>query len=283
VSGDGPVPDRVGGKRVSGGHVVLADSVTRIDDATGLVAVTGSHGGAYAAYLVAPTGACAAIFNDAGGGLDGAGVAGLAVLDGLAVPAATVSHESASIGDAASTLEGIVSRVNRAAARCGCRAGQPAREAIAAMDGAPSVIALPAYREARTHVATTASGVEVWALDSASLVSEHDANRVVVTGSHGALIGGRPETALKQPVLAAVFNDAGGGPDSRGRTRLPALDERGIAAVTVAAATARIGDGRSTLEDGVLSTVNEMASALGARPGQTTKVFVELVPPTSRR
>jgi len=54
-----------------------------------------------------------------------------------------------------------------------------------------------------------------------------------------------------------------------GVSRLPALDRRGIAALTVAAASARIGDARSSYEDGVLSRVNGSAAALGLKPGMT--------------
>src|SRR5207302_1281456 len=81
--------------------------------------------------------------------------------------------------------------------------------------------------------------------------AHHDA--IVLTGSHGGLLGGRPETALKYEVRAAFYNDAGIGIDEAGVSRLPALDDRGIAAATVSAATARIGEARSTYEDGILS------------------------------
>ena len=86
-----------------------------------------------------------------------------------------------------------------------------------------------------------------------------------MTGSHGGLLGGKPETALKYPALAALFNDAGIGIDEAGVTRLQALDARGIAAATVAAASARIGDARSTFEDGIVSRVNCCAAAIGAQ------------------
>ena len=49
------------------------------------------------------------------------------------------------------------------------------------------------------------------------------------TGSHGALLGGKPETAIKIPVFAAIYNDADFGIDDAGIARLPALDARGIA------------------------------------------------------
>jgi hypothetical protein len=57
-------------------------------------------------------------------------------------------------------------------------------------------------------------------------------------------------------------------------SRLPALDARGIPAGTVSAASARIGDARSTYEDGIISRVNARSAALGLREGITAKEFV---------
>ena len=98
-----------------------------------------------------------------------------------------------------------------------------------------------------------------------------------MTGSHGGLLGGKPDTALKANALAALFNDAGIGIDEAGVTRLPALDNRGIAAGTVAASSARIGDARSTYEHGIMTRVNQRAAALGIAPGMTAREFVEIV------
>ena len=61
------------------------------------------------------------------------------------------------------------------------------------------------------------------------------------------------------------------------------LDERGIAAATVDAASARIGDGRSTYEDGTVSRVNETAQALGIVPGMAARDAVERVGPGRER
>jgi len=114
----------------------------------------------------------------------------------------------------------------------------------------------------------------VWALDSASLVLPEHGQAIVVTGSHGGLLGGKPETALKYDVRGALYNDAGIGIDEAGVSRLPALDARGIPAGTVSAASARIGDARSTYEDGIISRVNARSAALGLREGITAKEFV---------
>ena len=119
-----------------------------------------------------------------------------------------------------------------------------------------------------------AEAPQVWALDSASLVLPEHKDSIVVTGSHGGLLGGRPETALKYDVLGALYNDAGIGKDEAGTSRLPALDARGIAAATVSAASARIGDARSTYEDGIISRVNARAAALGLREGISAREFV---------
>ncbi len=105
-------------------------------------------------------------------------------------------------------------------------------------------------------------------VDSASLVTAEDVGAIIITGSHGGLIGGDPQKALRVDGFAAIFNDAGIGKDDAGITRLPALDDRGIAAFTVAASSARIGDARSTLSDGLISRVNKTAEVLGAREGQ---------------
>ncbi len=117
---------------------------------------------------------------------------------------------------------------------------------------------------------------EVWGIDSASLLRAEDKDAIVITGSHGALLGGKPDSALKYPVRAALFSDAGIGIDQAGITRLPALAARGIPAATVSAASARIGDAKSLYRDGVISHVNSVAAAAGAKPGMTTRDFVAL-------
>ena len=89
--------------------------------------------------------------------------------------------------------------------------------------------------------------------------------------------GGRPETAIGVPALAAVYNDAGIGIDRAGISRLPALDARGIAAATVAAASARIGDARSAWVTGRLSAVNRLAAEAGAATGMSVPEFVDCI------
>jgi hypothetical protein len=255
--------------------IVIADSITRVGpEAAGAVVINASHGGIYAAYLAAKLHAAAAIFNDAGVGRDRAGIGGLDYLDEFGIAAATVGHDTARIGDGADMMaSGVITHANAHAASLGVSPDQSCRDAAAALQRAqPSHHAPPEALEAAFLL--IADAPEVWALDSASLVAPEHRHSIVITGSHGGLLGGRPETALKYDVLGALYNDAGIGKDAAGISRLPVLDARGIAAATVSAASARIGDARSTYEDGVISRINARAASLGLREGTGAREFV---------
>lgn len=264
------------------GDPLVLDSVTHLPDGVrGRAALCASHGGIYSGWHAAHRGLGGVILHDAGIGRERAGVAGLDWLARIAVPAAAIGHLSARIGDGADGLaRGVLSTVNAQAAILGLVVGMRAAEALERLAAAdllepPQV---PEIAEARAEIAGAGrAGIRVFALDSNSLVVPEDAGHVVVTGSHGGLLGGRPETAVKHPVLAAVYNDAGGGIDGAGFSRLPALDARGIAGATVDAASARIGEAMSTWADGIVSAVNDTAARMGGRVGQTCRAFVEAV------
>lgn len=245
--------------------VLVADSVTELDAAArGAVLVAGSHGGRLAASYASKAGVHAVILNDAAIGKDGAGISGLAALEALGMAAAAVSHATARIGDGPDTLaRGIVSRANALAAACGVVAGMPAREAAERLKQAPVPRGtLESPGEGRYLLREAAP--RIWALDSVGLARAADAGGLLIFGSHGALHGGRTDSAIPVPALAAAFHDAG--QPGEAMTRLPALAERGIPAVTVSAASARIGDARSMWETGVISHANEPAEERGARP-----------------
>lgn len=253
---------------------LTADSITKLGpEAAGAVVVTGSHGGVFPASLAGAAGCRAAIFNDAGVGLERAGIGGLDWLEARGMAAAAVDHRSAEIGDAAAMLaRGRISHANATAAALGITPGMPCTEAAARLAAAP----LPEGRatplaEARRELRPEGANRRLVLVDSASLVTAADAGQVVVTGSHGAIFGGDPRNALKADAYLALFNDAGGGV---GTTRLPALQARGIAAATVAAASARIGDAASTWQDGIISAANPAAAALGARPDFPARTLV---------
>ena len=258
----------------------LASTVTKLGlDCAGAVVVGGSHGGAYPGYLAARACACAVILNDAGIGKDDAGIGSLAYCDALGMAAATVSNASARIGDAEDTLSfGIISRVNETARAVGCEPGMSCLEAALALRRASPPRVAPEYAEARHMVGENPAGLRLVCMDSISLVTGgEDDGQVVLSGSHGGLVASQPHLAIGVQAAAAFFNDAGIGKDDAGMTRLPVLDERGVAGATVAAMSARIGDGRSTYEDGIVSRINETARAAGIEPGMPAREAVNLI------
>jgi hypothetical protein len=267
-------------RREERAQILVVDSITKLDEShRGQVLVAASHGGVYPAYLAAKAGLRGVILHDAGLGLDRAGIASLDYLDRLGMAVATVSHLSARIGDGEDmTVRGRLSHVNRAAAALGCAPGQECQAAAESMSAAlPCRAEPPDYAEARFLLRRAAGAPDVWGLDSNSLVRSEDAGTIVVTGSHGALLGGKSGSAICATVLAAVYHDAGIGIDGAGISRLPALEARGIIAATVAGASARIGDARSVWQTGTLSALTSGAERAGARLGMSVPDFVDAV------
>jgi hypothetical protein len=262
---------------MTGDGPLVLDSVTHLTAAArGRVALCASHGGVYAAWYAAAKGVAALLLHDAGIGRERAGVGGLDWLDMRGIPGACIGHVSARIGDGADMLaRGVLSTVNAAAAGLGLQEGMAASRALhlLAEAGLPAATAPGAMEEARRELPGRGA-MRVFALDSNGLVGPDDAGHIVVTGSHGGLLGGKPETAVKAPVFAAVYNDAGIGADAAGLSRLPVLDARGIAGACVSCFSARIGEAMSSWQDGYISAVNVTAAARGGRIGQSARDFV---------
>lgn len=258
---------------------LVLDSVTALGPQTrGRAALAASHGGVYAAYLAAKAGLKGVILCDAGVGREQAGIGGLAFLDALGVPCAAVGHRTARIGDGEDCLRrGVISFANDSAAALGLFAGMMTREALSRLARAALLpcAAPPPLQEARRRLREAgAPGVQVFALDSNALVAPDDAGHVIVTGSHGGLLGGRPQTAVKVDVFAAIYNDADRGVDDAGISRLPALQARNIAGAAVSAFSARIGDGLSTYRDGYVTALNDKAIACGGEIGLSAAELV---------
>ena len=184
---------------------------------------------------------------------------------------------SARLSDGGDMLaRGVISRANRLARTFGVRQGQTCIEAAHLLANAPAFAgSVPAVGEPGRHLLAELDGVTVWGLDSSVLMDAPDAGQIVVTGSHGGLVGGIGEPARGIAIRAGIYHDAGICPDGSSTSRLPAFDERGVPAVLVSAASARISDARSCYGDGVISMVNDRAAALGAAPGMTAREFVE--------
>lgn len=100
-------------------QLLILDSIGYVAQANfeiaGKIIVSGSHGGTAAAGYILdhPQKPRLVFFNDAGGGKDQAGIAGLELLEKVQVPACTYSHLSARIGLAQDGLDhGVISYCN---------------------------------------------------------------------------------------------------------------------------------------------------------------------------
>ena len=253
-------------------EIILADSITHVVHPrdSGKVVICGSHGGYSAAVLALQRHIKGVIFNDAGGGKERAGVAGLDILNQYGVPAAAVDAFTARIGIAGETEKGIVSYANALAQNAGVRIGTIAENAAQMMAGAAappmrSIDGNMEIEEKITIVFTHQTGRRIVAMDSNSMVTQNNQMDIIMTGSHGGRVGSQP--AVKHPVAAAFYNDAGVGKENAGISRLTWLEENHIFGAAVDANTARIGIGLETYNSGIVSHVNALAEPIGIRPG----------------
>ena len=99
-----------------------------------------------------------------------------------------------------------------------------------------------------------------------------DGGCIAVSGSHGGISSA--QYALAARPLIAVFNDAGVGLVAAGLAALAFQQGHGIAACAVLHTSARIGEARSTLADGMVGHCNALALALGARAGEPCQALV---------
>ncbi len=117
------------------------------------------------------------------------------------------------------------------------------------------------------------AGERVWLLDSVTEGGPEQSGAVVVTASHGGVSAARYAAAYRPRLV--VFNDAGIGKEEAGVAGLAILERLGVAALTVAAMSARIGDAADTWESGVVSRVNAPARELGFSVGGRLREALE--------
>jgi uncharacterized protein YunC (DUF1805 family) len=254
--------------RESGGHrIIIANSATSIDENNrNDVVVDGSHFGLNVGQMALKAGVLGMIGNDAGLGLEDAGIAGLKFLEKLAIPAAAVSSMSARIGDGTSTYEeGTISAANDVAKKIGIKIGISAKEAADKM----FVAALQMMKEGKQRIVKTFGKSRLIIVDTTSDVNEGNSNDIIITGSHSGKNSGEYLSSLN--IKGVIGNDGGMGKENAGIAGLQILEECGIPAATVSAMSAKIGNGTSTYERGKISAVNESAKKLGITASMPAK------------
>jgi uncharacterized protein YunC (DUF1805 family) len=234
------------------------------------VLVTASYIGVLPARLLREHLPRAAIGFDGGVGPQGANMAGLWYFEALNVPAAAVDVMTVILGDGVDVYHnGRISYLNRPAADCGVTVGMPAHAAAELMlsrdPGNPG-----AYQVTNRRVMhETAQGRQIVVTDSIVFGTEADKRNVLVTAGHTGRSGARH--ILNVRPFGFVCSDGGRGRNDSGMAGLEITDQEGVAGATVDGRQARMGDGMSTYEDGIISAVSGLAQACGVRVGMSAR------------
>ena len=258
-------------------RVVLIDSARYCDGRNGRdVLVVGSYAGALPARLMAPHRPVAVIAHDVGIAADGSGISGLPYLEALGIPAAAVAGVSAELGNARDMLDnGVVSRVNILAERCGVTRGMPVAEAarlLATQDPGDRQAATKVRREVKR---TSDDGHSIVVTDSIVFARTEDTDNVLVTAGHTGSTGAR-FIELVSP-WGFICADGGTAKNGSGTAGLAQLDAAGLAGACYDVMTAAMGDAFDAWDRGLISTVNEHASQRGVRVGQRVSEAASLL------
>lgn len=277
-------------------YIILLDSLGDIKpDNTSSILVCASHcgdNGTFARKLKS----CrvkAVFLNNAGIGKNQAGISGLPHYEAEGILACAVCHNSAEIGIAQDTWEcGIISHLNASAEAAGIQIGDSVKKAVAKIiqtvdlssftqkkKNTESIITIKEenciktviQKQFQTHV----DDVQITVADSITFLNEQNAGEIVVCGSHGGASAGH--YAQKHKLKAVFFNDAGIGKNNAGIKSLDPLSDAGILACTVNCMSAEIFNGQDILENGVISTCNELAKSKNIIPNMTVKEAIKYI------
>lgn len=237
------------------------------------VLVCGSHSAVCAVELVISTRPRGLIGHAAGPGLDDGGVSGLPLLDRAGIPGAAVDGSTSPIADGLAMYErGRILRVNDGARRIGIDEGMTTKEAAELM----ATRRLPPVDVPRVqYVVHDGEDGKVIAIDTIKHGDERLNGTVVCLGSHSGASFANYMDAYD--VLGTITNDASQPLEDSATAGLAMMAKRGIPSAVVDNATARVGDGRSTYEMGVISMANERAQAAGVTVGMAASEAARLM------
>lgn len=252
------------------GRVMVADSLSYFEHEPWLddVVVGASFAGAATAAMCMRPGVKGWVAHEGGPGKDEAGVSGLALAERFGIPAAAIATMSAGVSEGPTLLTGTVSRCNAIAAALGVGPGQTGEAAARLMLKAPrgKACALDGVVDESVHEVLATTRGKVYAVWSFSRVEGEHPDDVYCVASHGGKV--MAQYALRVKPRGLIANDAGGCLNDAGSSGIHLVEQLfGIAAATVSADSARIGDALSTWNDGVISAVNGPAAKRGVRIG----------------
>jgi hypothetical protein len=262
------------------GRVLAFDSSTYIEGNTTTVndvIVIGSYCGTRVLAPIFTHGAKAVIATDAGIGKDEAGISGLKHGEMIGVPVATIAVMSAETSNGRSTLLGEISRANAQARALGVTPGMPGYEAAAllakAATGKP-IPTSPGAEEKPVVVEEDAKG-RIWAAPGTTAITEKIPNDIVCSGANSSRVSS--DGVIRMGAKGSIANDAGIARNNSAVEGVMILGERGIPSAAVSTLSARLGEGLSTWNDGIISVVNQVAATRGVKIGMSAKEAARLM------
>jgi hypothetical protein len=243
---------------------------------TDVIAV-GSYCGTRVLAPMFTRGVRAVIATDAGIGKDEAGISGLKHGETIGVPVAAIAAMSAETSNGRSTLLGEISRANAQARALGVRQGMPAYEAaflLAKAQAGKSIATPPGVEEKPVVVEERANG-RIWATPGTTAITEKIPNDVICSGANSSRV--MSDGVLRMGAKGAIANDAGIAKNNTAVEGVQILGERGIPAASVSTMSARLSEGLSTWNDGVISVVNPVAAKRGVKVGMSAKDAARLM------
>jgi len=265
----------------SSGRIVALDSSSYLGPHKTLpsdVIAVGSYCGTRILAPMFSRGVKAVIATDAGIGKDNAGISGLLHGETIGVPVAVIAAKSAETSNGRETLLlGEISRANRQAQALGVREGMIAYEAAMRLAKAPAGKAIPTTLGKEEHpvvVEETPKG-RIWATPGTTAITEKIPNDVICSGANSSRVSS--DGVLRMGAKGSIANDAGVGRNNTAIEALALLDEKDVPAAAVGTMSARLGEGLSTWNDGVISFANAPAMARGVKAGMTAKQAARLM------
>jgi len=262
------------------GRVLAFDSSTYIEGNTTTVndvIVIGSYCGTRVLAPIFTHGAKAVIATDAGIGKDEAGISGLKHGETIDVPVATIAVLSAETSNGRSTLLGEISRANAQARALGVAPGMPGYEAAALLARAAAgrpIPTSPGSEEKPVVVEETAKG-RIWAAPGTTAITDKIPNDIVCSGANSSRVSS--DGVVRMGAKGSIANDAGIAKNNSAVEGVMILGDRGIPSAAVSTLSARLGEGLSTWNDGVISVVNQVATARGVKVGMSAKEAARLM------
>jgi uncharacterized protein YunC (DUF1805 family) len=263
------------------GRIVAFDSSSYLGPHKTLptdVIVVGSYCGTRILAPMFTRGVKAVIATDAGIGKDNAGISGLLHAETIGVPVATIAAMSAETSNGRETLLlGTISRANAQARTLGVEIGMIAYEAAARLAKAPAGAAIPTplgNEETAVVVEQTAKG-RIWATPGTTAIREKVPNDIICSGANSSRVSS--DGILRMGAKGSIANDAGIARNNTAVEGVALLEEKGVPSAAVATMSARLGEGLSTWNDGIISVVNAPAAKLGVKVGMTAKEAARLM------